>query len=331
MAQWKNPQQAGTIQHRINSRGKQEYFIKGQHVTLETLREQMSLQDPQNPMMRYLEKDIPPYPTPVEFWVSKVAHVTAKSGFDGILESEQFKPGAGEFSWWGLKINKEDILAAEKFYKEQNLGHQAQELKKQEPFLENFTLSPLFKSDTFCYGNYRFTFPLSELMQWYKEQNCGGEEPVLRVYETVTYRQEIMYTVLIHSPENNKRFKEYPLLEKNKLVRYQDGKIIWKAQAICETHWYKLVSGEAQPLRSHQFYVWDHVSLVFHLPNDASFKIPRMRLIEALDACKLDEINLSGYRGPQTKEERFSAAETKMHIENDGSESDGRFEFKKWW
>ncbi|KAK3562824.1 hypothetical protein QTP86_010399 [Hemibagrus guttatus] len=63
------------------------------------------------------------------------------------------------------------------------------------------------------YGNYRFTFPLTDLMQWYKEQNCGGKDPVLRVYETITYKQEIVYAVLIHSPEDNKRFGKYPLLE----------------------------------------------------------------------------------------------------------------------
>ncbi|KAM9466287.1 uncharacterized protein Hap1MRO34_015401 [Clarias gariepinus] len=306
-----NPQQAINIQHRRNSRRIREYFINGQHVTLEELREQMSLQDPQNPMMNYLEKEIPSYPTPVEFWVSNVVHVTGKSGFDGILESEQFRPRAGEFSWWGLKINREEITAAERRYMAQKLENQAQVLNDQEPFLEKFTTSPPFKPETSRYGNYCFTFPLSELMKWYKEQNCAGEEPVLRVYETITYKQEIMYTVLIHSPDNaeNEWYKEYPFLKNSELVRYQDGKIIWKAQAICETHWYQFVSGEAQRLHFHQFYVWDHVSLVFHLPNDASIKIPRMHLIEALDVCKLDEIDLSGYKGPQTKEERFLEAE----------------------
>ncbi|KAF5896626.1 uncharacterized protein DAT39_013650 [Clarias magur] len=224
-----NPQQAVKIQRRMNSRRIQECFIEGRHLSLENLREQMSLQDPQNPMMTYLGKQIPPYPTPVEFWVSNVAHVTVKSGFEKILHSEQFRPGAGGFSWWGLKMNKDEIKAAE---------------TEKWPFLETFTTSPPFKPETSRYGNYRFTFPLSELMKWYKEQNCAGKEPVLRMHETVTYKQEIMYTVLIHSPEYNEHFREYPLLKESEWVRYQDGKIIWKAQAICETHWYQFVSGE---------------------------------------------------------------------------------------
>ncbi|GAA6082779.1 uncharacterized protein LOC125138349 [Tachysurus ichikawai] len=143
--------------------------------------------------MRYLKKlkKIPPYPCPVEFWVSDVAHVTDKTGFMGIMESEQFRPPNSEFSWWDLKIKEEEIRAAETGYMETN---EAQELKEQKPFLEKFTTSPLFQLEKSRYGNYHFTFPLTDLMQWYKEQNCGGEEPVLRVYETITYKQEIVYT-----------------------------------------------------------------------------------------------------------------------------------------
>ncbi|MCI4382356.1 hypothetical protein PGIGA_G00013940 [Pangasianodon gigas] len=313
-----NPQQPEkvNIKGRWNPRGKQELFIRGQHVSLQRLREQMLLVNPQPPMMKYLSKEIPPYPTPVEFWVSNVAHVTEETGFEGILESEQFNPPESEFLWWDLKINEEEIRSAEKRYMEGKFPNEAQELNEQKPFLEKFTTSPLFQLEKSRFGNYRFTFPLAELMKWYKEQNCGGKEPVLRVCETITYKQEIVYTVLIHSPEDNERFREYPLLEASEWVRYQDGKIIWKAQAICETHWYQFVSGEVQSLNTHLFYVWDQVSLVFHLPNHTkpckAVKIPRERLIEALEACELDEIDLSRYEGSKNKEERFFEAKMKV-------------------
>ncbi|KAK2843760.1 hypothetical protein Q7C36_011975 [Tachysurus vachellii] len=301
-----NPEQPEeiNIQQRKNSRGKDENFITGQHVSLERLRKQMQIVIPKDPMMKYLVKKIPPYPTPVVFWVSDVAHVTAETGFSGITKSEQFRPPNSEFSWWDLKIKEEEIRAAETGYMKTNFLKQALELKEQKPFLEKFTTSPLFQLEKSRYGNYRFTFPLTDLMKWYKEQNCGGEKPVLRVYETITYKQEIEYTVLIHSPEDNERFGEYPLLEASEWVRYQDGKIIWKAQAICETHCYQFVSGEVQGLYNHVFYVWDQVSLVFHLPNPKALKIPKERLREALEACELDEIiDLSGYKGPKTIEE----------------------------
>ncbi|XP_060790824.1 uncharacterized protein LOC132894700 [Neoarius graeffei] len=306
------------IQERQNSRLKDERYISGKHVSVRRLRELIQTTDPKNPMTRYIIKEIPPYPTPVEFWVSDVAHVTDKSGVMGILESEQFMAPESEFSWWGLKINKEEIRAAEERYMEGK-----SELNEQKPFLEKFTTSPSFQPEKSRYGNYRFTFPLTDLMQWYKEQNCGGEEPVLRVYKTVTYKQEIMYVLLIHSPEDNERFGGYPLLEASEWVRYQDGKITWKAQAICETHWYQFVSGEVQRLYSKEFYVWDQVSLVFHLPKDIKphkvLKIPRERLIEALEECDLDKINLSRNKGPKDNEkerqECFLEAERKINIQ----------------
>ncbi|GAA6082780.1 uncharacterized protein LOC113640557 [Tachysurus ichikawai] len=266
---------------------------------------------PQDPMMKYLIKKIPPYPSPVKFCVSYVTHVTEETGFRGILKSEQFRPPKSEFLWWDLKIQKEEIRSAEKRFMKKNFSNTAQDLNEQEPFLEKFTTSPLFKLEKSRYGNYRFTFPLTVLMKWYKEQNCGGEEPVLRMYETITYKQEIVYTVLIHSPEDNEHFGEYPLLEASEWVRYQDGKIIWKAQAICETHWFQFVSGEAQSLNTHLFYVWDQVSLLFHLPKAKALKIPTERLLEALEACKL-EIDLSRYKGPKNKEERCMEAKKEV-------------------
>ncbi|XP_060735390.1 uncharacterized protein LOC132852299 [Tachysurus vachellii] len=291
------------IQNRQNSRGKDENFITGQHVSLERLRERMKDVIPNDHMMKNIMREIPPYPTPVEFWVSDIAHVTDHTGFVGIMKYEQFKYRKSEFSWWSLKIGEEEIRAAETRYMETN----ELELNVQEPFLKKFTTSPVFNLEKSRYGNYRFTFPLTDLMQSYKEQNCGGKEPVLRMYETITFRQKIVYTVLIHSPKDNKSFGKYPLLEMSEWVRYQDGKIIWKAQAICETHWYQFVSGKAQSLNTHEFYVWDQVSLVFHLPKPKALKIPTERLIEALEASKLDEIDLS-----RDKEERYMEAKEKV-------------------
>ncbi|GAA6082781.1 uncharacterized protein LOC113640507 [Tachysurus ichikawai] len=308
-----NPEQPEeiNIQQRKNSRGKDENFITGQHVSLERLREQMQILIPYDPMMKYLVKKIPPYPTPVVFGVSDVAHVTDQTGFRGIMESEQFRPPYSEFSWWDLKIKKEEIRAAETFYMETSFLKQALELKEQKPFLEKFTTSPLFKLKKSRYGNYRFTFPLTDLMQWYKDQNCGGEEPVLRVYETNTYKQTIVYTVLIHSPEDNEHFGEYSLLKASECACYYNGKIIWKAQAICGTHGYQVVSGEVQDLKPYEFYVWDQVSLVFHLPKAKALKIHTEQLIEALEACEL-EIDLSRNKSPKNKEERYMEAKEEV-------------------
>ncbi|TSS85100.1 hypothetical protein Baya_12442 [Bagarius yarrelli] len=309
-----------------------EKYIPMLHLSVHLLKE-LALQGELPDMRRYIEKQIPPYPTPVEFRVSDVDHVTDESGFEGILMSEQFeilmlkhvKPPESELLWWDLKINKEEIRLAEKCYMENNFPIQPEELNEQDPFLEKFTTSPLFQPEKSRFGNYRFTFPLADLIQWYKEQNCGGEEPVLRVYGTITYKKLIAYAVLIHSPENNEDFEDYPLLETSEWVSYQDGKIIWKAQAICETHWYQFHSGKVQKFNHFEFYVWDQVRFVFHLPNRKTIKIPRKRLIEALKTCEFDEIILSRYPTSKNKEERFKDAkmkvsELKKELEEEGKE-----------
>ncbi|KAL0151852.1 hypothetical protein M9458_052853, partial [Cirrhinus mrigala] len=213
---------------------------------------------------------MPEYPTPVEFHITEVAHVTNKTSLQDIWKSEGFK-GLDEdlFSWWSLKINEADIAAAEERYIEKLFPDITKEEKiAHPPFLSEFTTSPLFLNKTSRYGNFRFTFPLTELMEAYKKQKCEGQEPVLRIYGTKLFKQEIEYVVLVHSPEFNEKFRDFPLLKSNPLVAYDGNKIIWKAQAICETHNFQMVirgkTAMPEPLYSHVWYVWDQVSIVFH-------------------------------------------------------------------
>ena len=69
-------------------------------------------------------------------------------------------------------------------------------------------------------------------------QFCSGEEPVMRVFRTSLYQQEVMYTVLVHSPNDDEKFSNYPLLadDPNSVCSYRDGRIIWRSEAMCETH-----------------------------------------------------------------------------------------------
>ncbi|KAI4903727.1 hypothetical protein NFI96_021718 [Prochilodus magdalenae] len=299
----------------LNSRYMTEVSMEGQHLSLEDLRKYIE-KDPtiwkkicdlprrdidgfksktrnKPRILDYLDKitSMPPYPTPVEFRVSSIAHVTTKEPCITILTSEQVKPPESEFSWWTLATSEEEIKSADKLY------IQNQKIQRKRPFLNKFTTSPAFQRDTSRYGNYRFTFPLTELMELYKEQNCGGEEPVLRVFKTMFYKQEIVYAVLVHSPQS-KKFEDHPLLEESKFAHYEDGQIIWHAQAISGDHSFKLVVDDYKSQinvkcqRWPTYYVWDHICLAFHLPGQKALKVPRKRLIEALDACELHEQNL---------------------------------------
>ncbi|KAL1281528.1 hypothetical protein QQF64_000331 [Cirrhinus molitorella] len=84
-------------------------------------------------------------------------------------------------SWWSLKINEADIKAAEERYLEELFPDITKEEKTAHPpFLSKFTTSPVFINETSRYGNFRFTFSLTELMEAYKKQICNDKEPVLR-------------------------------------------------------------------------------------------------------------------------------------------------------
>lgn len=63
-------------------------------------------------------------------------------------------------------------------------------------------------------------------MEAYKKQMCEDEEPVLRVYGTKLFKQEIEYVVLVHSPQFNEKFSRYPLLASSPLVSYEGNQII---------------------------------------------------------------------------------------------------------
>ncbi|KAL6457951.1 hypothetical protein MHYP_G00331810 [Metynnis hypsauchen] len=224
------------------TQGRKEIVYEKMFVCLEDLKKRVKGH-------KYLEKnvadaswgtayDVPHYPRPVEFHVSHVSHVTTKSKLDEILESSGWKvkePSQKEpktFLWWGLHIPNEEIKEAEARYMRKTYP----KLKARKNVLKKFTKSPVFLP-TSRYGNFKFTLHLAELMQMYRDQICGGEEPVLRIFKTVLYQQEIMYTVLIHSPQLQE-YNDYPVLTDgpDDLCTYSDGVITWRAQAISETH-----------------------------------------------------------------------------------------------
>ncbi|RXN27975.1 hypothetical protein ROHU_005383 [Labeo rohita] len=226
---------------RKNARQAKELVRKGEFIAIKDLKMRDDIKG--ETISGYLSKDIPEYPTPLEFHITEVAHVTNKTSLQDIWKSEGFKGLDKDlFSWWSLKINEADITAAEERYIEKLFPDITKEEKiAHPPFLSEFTTSPLFLNETSRYGNFRFTFPLTELMEAYKKQKCEDQEPVLRIYGTKLFKQEIEYVVLVHSPEFNEKFRDFPLLKSSPLVAYDGHQIIWKAQAICETHNFQVI------------------------------------------------------------------------------------------
>ncbi|XP_047463565.1 uncharacterized protein LOC125021503 isoform X2 [Mugil cephalus] len=296
------------MQVRQNRRGHTEHFWDGVHLKLDDLK-QKAREAGLNSQYLYKE-NIPEYPKP-ELHVIRLKHDTNKEGLSGIRKDEGFKdpcqrdPGRG-LVWWYLYVGPEEVRSVETRLLEKTFPDWTKEqADTQQSLLWKFATSPAFK-ETSRLGSYRFTFPLEEVLWNYSQQFCSGQQPVMRVYETVLYKQEFQYTVLVHSPANEEQFSRFPLLSDhpNAVCVYRDGRFVWRPEAMCETHSYELVQKpdekemKAQELfgREIQFYVWDIVAIALYVDKEVQvLKFGADRLRENLSFCEKDEVTTSPY------------------------------------
>ncbi|XP_044226092.1 uncharacterized protein LOC122995131 [Thunnus albacares] len=286
------------MERRVTRRGHTEDFCKGQHLKLSDLKEKTK--DLENKKKRYLfNENIPEYPRP-EFHVTHLKHDTTGAGLQGIRWVKGFCDPDSEESlrlvWWSLMVRPEDIQSAERRLLEQIYPDRTEEqIQRQQSFLGKFATSPALL-DSSRLGSYRFTFPLEELLMAYSQQLCSGTQPIMRVFKTVLYKQEVMYAVLVHSPANQELFSEYPLLtdDPNAICAYRDGHFIWRPEAMCGTHSYELVHRrdekqvEVKKLFEHQreYYVWDNVAVALHMEFGQALQFGSDRLREKLTYCE---------------------------------------------
>ncbi|KAJ0056046.1 hypothetical protein NL108_018240 [Boleophthalmus pectinirostris] len=184
--------------------------------------------------------------------------------------------------------------------------------------LVRFATSPVFLSSS-RYGSYRFTFDLRDVLQQYSEQFCGGQTPVMRKWKTVLYSQEVLYAVLVHSPDHedqkafedqevlknpnlkNCKIRDVPLLEDtpNSICAFRqepEPHFVWRPQAMCETHELELVgTGEDVSVEDGhcEFFVWDHVALALVVGEEV-LRFDDDKLRKSLRFCERGErkINL---------------------------------------
>ncbi|XP_030293207.1 uncharacterized protein LOC115593735 [Sparus aurata] len=255
---------------RTNSRGYMERYWEGRHLKLTDLKEEAK--DLENQYL--LKENIPLYPQQ-EFHVSHLKHDTKQYGLRGIRWKNGFKnPHGDSLVWWSLAVTPDEITSAERRLLETTYPDRTEEqVQMQQSFLEKFATSPSF-SERSRLGSYRFTFPLEELLEAYSQQCCSGAQPVMRVFKTVLYKQEVMYVILVHSPANQELFSDRPLLtdDPNSICSYKDGCFIWRPEAMCETHSYELVlrpdekqMEAGEELSYPEYYVWDHVAVALHV------------------------------------------------------------------
>ncbi|XP_030603001.1 uncharacterized protein LOC115792557 [Archocentrus centrarchus] len=291
-----------------NSRGYKEYFVKGKHLKLKKLKREARILDKKR--KRYLFKDsIPPYPRP-EFHVSHLQHDTDRGSLCWIHEDGGFKdPHGGSeeppLVWWSLAVGPAEVQSAETRLLEQTFPSRTKkQVRMQQNFLEEFATSPAF-SEKSRYGSYRFTFALEEVLKAYREQFCSGAPPVLRVFKTCLYKQEVVYAVLVHSPDNNELFSDYPELPDDDLnavcaYRRDQNIFIWRPEAMCGTHWYELIEEPEKkwmhacgPFEYPEYYVWDHVAIALHVENGEVLKFGSDQLRQNLKFCEPGDVTIT--------------------------------------
>ncbi|XP_018545356.2 uncharacterized protein LOC108892342 [Lates calcarifer] len=292
-----------TMERRTNRRGVTEHFVGGRHLKLDDLKEAAQGLETRQYLFR---ENIPAYPRP-EFHVSHLKHDTDLEGLLGIKRDGGFRSlGPESLLWWSLAVKPEDVTSAETRLLEETYPDRTEEqVQTQQSFLGKFTTSPAFL-ETSRLGSYRFTFPVEEVLEAYREQFCGGEPPVLQVFETVLYKQEVMYVVLVDRPAN----QQYSSLsdDPNAVCVYRDGRFIWRPEAMCETHSFELVQKpdvnqmELFPCSRH-FYVWDHVAIALHVGKGKVLKFHTDQLRGNLKFCDPGEPQLSYFESFADAEE----------------------------
>ncbi|KAJ0022481.1 hypothetical protein NQD34_009971, partial [Periophthalmus magnuspinnatus] len=266
------------------------HYYYTQHLSVNQLKSK-----PENVHSNYLHVPVPSYPRP-ELHVSHVSHCTDEEGLSGILKDAGFRsprywkesPGV---VWFSLTVSRAELTEAET--RPMTIVHPngAEEPyhpptnREPQPILQTFATSPAFMSSSRL-GSFCFTLPLQDVLETYSRQFCGGQKPVMRVWKTVLYKQQVMYAVLVHSPSptNQETFREFPELkeEPSSICAFREEPrphVLWRPQAMSETHDFELVvnleqnslSVESAPFYDEdwkyrlRYFVWDNVALALHV------------------------------------------------------------------
>ncbi|XP_039625572.1 uncharacterized protein LOC120539513 [Polypterus senegalus] len=254
-------------------------------------------------MYTYLSKT--PLQAKAKLYITKLQHATTKTGLNGIIEegfkgfSSQDSKGSHFFYCTGVPDSDDVDLKIRQWLS------QYPEIEQTEENIKSFQNSPAF-SDNSRYGNYKFTFELDDIIKAYRDQICGGKDPVFRIYGTFCYKKEIVYMVVVHSPDSI-AFDHFPYLPTDvgdRICGKDDGGIYWCPEAMSDKCLYEQVEGTAIiPYPFNEYFVWDHMVFAFNMSSNMKFKLEY--LYEHLTACDLEEINLAGERETKQEAEQY--------------------------
>ncbi|XP_039625579.1 uncharacterized protein LOC120539514 [Polypterus senegalus] len=264
------------------NRGCEESFFPEKHKPIKELRDVESLHH-----MRQFYFIRNPLLPKVKLNISKLLHATTSVGLTGILQKEGFKGELfnvnlkyGPFSFWTGAADPQDTQNQIDIWLQKNQKH-LQTMPK-----ETFNTSPAF-SESSLYGNYKFTLEFADVLEAYKSQCCEGKDPVFRVFGTSCFKAEIMYTVIVHSPDEN-QFNNFPCLtnDDDSICTQDSNVVFWRPESMSSVNIFHQ-DGNPEYLR---YFVWDHLVFAFHIKD--YLKFPRQYLLEHLSGCSLHPVHV---------------------------------------
>ncbi|XP_031753267.1 uncharacterized protein LOC116408927 isoform X2 [Xenopus tropicalis] len=304
-------------------------FVEGNFLSVEQIHgclkhEENYLYEERKKMITYIERTIPDQflQLGITFPVTRLQHVTTETPTRQIVQSGYFHEAKTislpwrhpntKLIYWSLDvpIGDKDNARCKTFQTVQNMvgPHNAEEYEKD--FNRQFANSPAFNSAS-RYGNFKFSFSLSDLLSEYKEQHCQGAEPEFRVLGTAMYKQEIAHIVLVHSPMATE-FSDLPSVpivggNANPLPfvfrSQEDGKLYWSPESTADVLKMRIFENRCRvrecplscPYYDHgtclhyrdTYSIWNELILAFHLPGNEPLRIPREKLLESLSACDI--------------------------------------------
>ncbi|XP_055022692.1 uncharacterized protein LOC129412622 [Boleophthalmus pectinirostris] len=294
-----------------------ETIYPAQHLSVQQLKS-----DPQNGYSNYLHIKVPSYPRP-ELHVAHLSHCTDQTGIFGILNDSGFRsPGyrGKRVVWFSLTVSRAELKEAEdrpmtivhsdgteeQYHPPTSRGTTEGQGDYGSGVLKTFATSPAFSSSSRL-GSFCFTFPLQDVLDKYSQQFCGGQKPVMRVWNTVLYKQKVMYAVLVHSPSptDQEEFCKFPELkeEPGSICAFREEPrphFLWRPQAMSETHDFELVVNRKQNSLSVEpcswydengkyrlrYFVWDEVALALHV-REKVLRFEEPELKGALSFCEM--------------------------------------------
>ncbi|CAH2299152.1 Hypothetical predicted protein [Pelobates cultripes] len=296
--------------------GADGYFKTGQILTIGEvkmcLESRRDLHDSGDRMKRYIQKTQYNefFKIKIDFPISKLHHVTDEFGLRVIMHSGYFTGSESEqiellqhLSFWSVEIHPENSeRARQQAYETVKQMVTAQEAEYfQEQIKGQYANSPAFDNTTSRYGNFVFSFPLSDLLEAYKSQHCQNVDPQLRVLGTQMYRQEIAHIIVVHSPGID-LYDDFPMVQTvpstDKSLpfvywRKEDGELCWRPESTSTKLQVEIRNNTTTPYNSVQYCVWNHLIFAFHLPEGQHLVIPREKLQDNLAACGSGEVILN--------------------------------------